>query len=81
MCSWDVYFTFTLGGIKANWTAVAFLENDTRIAAKTKEGKIFVWPFYPVHRLEQLAKDHLPLVRDEDGSEKRLPGFSLPPIS
>jgi hypothetical protein len=74
--------TVTLGGVKAKWTAVAFIENDTGIAAKTKEGKIFAWPFYPeVHALEQLAKEHLPLVRDQDGSEKRLPGFSLPPIS
>jgi hypothetical protein len=74
--------TVTLCGVKAKWTAVAFIENDTRIAAKTKEGKMFVWPYYPdVHSLEQLAKEHLPLVRDKDGSEERLRGFGLPPIS
>ena len=74
--------TVTLGGVKAKWIAVAFIENNTRIAAKTKEGKMFVWPYYPdVHSLEQLAKKHLPLVRDKDGSEERLPGFGLPPIS
>jgi hypothetical protein len=72
--------TVTLYGVKAEWTAVAFIENDTRIAAKTKEGKIFAWPFYSnVHSLEQLAKEHLPLVRDKNGVEKRLevPGFIL----
>ena len=71
--------TVTLRGVKAKWTAVAFIENDTRIAAKTKEGKIFAWPFYSdVRSLEQLAKEHLPLVRDKNGSEKRLSG---PPLA
>ncbi len=72
--------TVTLPGVKAEWTAIAFIENDTRIAAKTKEGKIFAWPFYSdVRSLEQLAKQHLPLVRDKNGVEKRLevPGFIL----
>jgi hypothetical protein len=65
--------SITLPGVKAEWTAVAFIENDTRIAAKTKEGKIFAWPFYSDMRsLEQLAKEHLPLVRDQNGVEKRL---------
>jgi WD40 repeat protein len=70
----------TLCDIKAEWTAVAFIENDTRIVAKTKEGKIFAWPFYSdVRSLEQLAKEHLPLVRDKNGVEKRLevPDFIL----
>jgi hypothetical protein len=70
----------TLSGVRAEWAAVAFVENDTRIAAKTKEGKIFAWPFYSdVRSLEQLAKQHLPLVWGEDGSYKRLeiPGFVL----
>jgi WD40 repeat protein len=63
----------TLSGVKAEWTAIAFIENDTRIAAKTKEGKIFAWPFYSdLRSLEQLAKQHLPLVRDKNGVEKRL---------
>jgi len=69
-----------LSGVKAEWTSVAFIENDTRIAASTKEGKIFAWPFYSdVRSLEQLAKEHLPLVRDKNGLEKRLevPGFLL----
>jgi hypothetical protein len=62
-----------LYGVKAEWTAVAFIENDTRIAAKTKEGKIFSWPFYSdVGSLEQLAKERLPSVRDESGLDKRL---------
>jgi len=65
--------SITLPGVKAEWTAVAFIENDTRIAAKTKEGKIFAWPFYSdLRSLEQLAKEHLPLVRDQNGVEKRL---------
>jgi WD40 repeat protein len=69
-----------LFGVKSEWTAVAFIENDTRIVAKTAEGKIFSWPFYSdVRSLEQLAKEHLPLVRDKNGLEKRLevPGFIL----
>jgi hypothetical protein len=72
--------TIPLLGVNAEWKAVAFIENDTRIAAKTKEGKIFAWPFYSdVRSLEQLAKEHLPLVRDKHGVEKRLevPGFFL----
>jgi WD40 repeat protein len=69
-----------LSGVKAEWTSVAFIENDTRIAARTKDGRIFAWPFYSdVHSLEQLAKEHLPLVRDKNGLDKRLevPGFLL----
>ena len=72
--------TIPLAGIKTEWTAVAFIENDTRVAAKTREGKIFAWPFYSdVRSLEQLAKEHLPLVRDRNGLEKRLevPGTIL----
>ena len=72
--------TIALAGIRTEWTAVAFIENDTRVAAKTKEGKIFAWPFYSdVRSLEQLAKEHLPLVRDRNGLEKRLevPGTIL----
>jgi WD40 repeat protein len=63
----------TLCDVKSEWTAVTFIENDTRIAARTKEGKIFTWPFYSdVHLLEQLAREHLPLVRDDNGVDKRL---------
>jgi WD40 repeat protein len=36
----------TLFGAKAEWAAVAFIDNDTCIAAKTTEGKIFAWTFY-----------------------------------
>jgi WD40 repeat protein len=62
-----------LCGVNAEWTAVAFIENNTLVAARTKEGKIFVWPFYfDVRSLEQLTKEHLPLVRDENGLDKRL---------
>lgn len=72
----------TLFGVKAEWTAVAFIENDTRIAAKTKEGKVFSWPFYSdVHALEQLASEHLPSVRYANGSQKRLPGFMFPQVA
>jgi WD40 repeat protein len=70
----------TLYGVTGEWTAVAFVESDTRIAATTKEGKIFAWPFYSdVGALEELAKDRLPLVLDKNGLEKRLevPGFIL----
>jgi WD40 repeat protein/uncharacterized protein YjbI with pentapeptide repeats len=68
----------TLPCVKTKWTAVAFIENDSCIAAKTKDGKIFAWPFYSdVRSLEQLAKEHLPLVRDKNGSEKRLSGPRL----
>jgi WD40 repeat protein len=72
--------SITLSGVRAEWTAVAFIEGDARIVAKTKGGKIFAWPFYSDMRsLEQLAKEHLPLVRDKSGVEKRLeiPGFFL----
>ena len=62
-----------LCGVSAEWTAVAFIENDTLVAASTKEGKTFAWPFYfDVGSLEQLANEHLPLVRDENGLDKRL---------
>jgi WD40 repeat protein len=70
----------TLPDVEAEWTAVAFVENDTCVAAKTKAGEIFAWPFYSdVRSLEQLVKDHLPLIRDENGSERRLevPTFIL----
>jgi WD40 repeat protein len=70
--------TVILRGVKTKWIAVAFIESDTCIAAKTKDGKIFTWPFYSdIRSLEQLAKEHLPLVRDKNGSEKRLSGPRL----
>lgn len=70
----------TLFGVKAEWSAVAFIDNDTCIAAKTKEGKILAWTFYSdVRSLEQLAKEHLPIVRDKNGLQKPLEvrGFTL----
>jgi WD40 repeat protein len=70
----------TLFGAKAEWAAVAFIDNDTCIAAKTTEGKIFAWTFYSdVRSLEQLAKEHLPIVRDRNGLQKPLEvrGFTL----
>jgi WD40 repeat protein len=70
----------TLSGVKAGWTDVAFIENDSRIAATTTEGKIFAWPLYSdVGSLMQLAKEHLPVIRGEDGVDKRLevPDFIL----
>jgi WD40 repeat protein len=82
LSDYSTQVSVTLSGVKAEWTAVAFTENDTRIAAETNEGKIFAWPFYhDVRSLEQLAKEHLPLVRDESGSEKRLSGFILPQVA
>jgi WD40 repeat protein/uncharacterized protein YjbI with pentapeptide repeats len=68
----------TLPGANAEWTAVAFIEDDRRIMAKTKEGNFFSWPFYPdVSSLEDLAKQHMPLVRDKNGFEKQLSGPRL----
>jgi hypothetical protein len=65
--------TVPLCGVKAEWTAVAFIENNTRVAAKTREGKIFAWPFYSdVRSLEVLAEQELPSVRDENGVDRRL---------
>src|SRR5262249_42082295 len=58
--------TVILRDVKAKWTAVAFIENDTCIAAKSEDGRIFVWPFYSdVRSLERLAKRNLPLVSDK----------------
>jgi hypothetical protein len=68
----------TLCGVRDEWMSIAFIENSTRIAATTKEGKVFVWPFYSdVRSLEMAAIDHLPLLRDENGSDKRL---EVPPF-
>jgi WD40 repeat protein len=69
--------TITLDGVKeTEWAAVAF-DNDTRIMAETKNGRVFVWPFRPdVPSLEQLARDHMRLV---EGSEEQL--FDLPATS
>jgi hypothetical protein len=59
--------------VKAEWGAVAFIEDDTKIVARTNQGKIFAWPFYSdVHSLEQVADEHLPLVREAESSDKRL---------
>jgi hypothetical protein len=70
----------TLSGAKAEWEAVAFIHDDTCIAARTKDGKILAWTFYSdVRSLEKLAKEHLPIVRDRNGLEKPLEvhGFTL----
>lgn len=62
-----------LKGVETEWTNVAFIENDTGIAATTKDGRIFTWPFYSdVHSLQKLAEEHLPLLRGDDGSDTRL---------
>ena len=67
----------TLESGKSKWTAIAFVDNGTRIRAKTEDGKVFDWLFYrDVASLEQLARDHL---RDVDGSEEQL--FDLPSTS
>jgi WD40 repeat protein len=67
-----------LCGVEAEWVAVAFTENDTRVVARTREGKTFAWPFYSdVQSLEQLAKERLPLVSDDSGVDKRL---AVPPF-
>jgi hypothetical protein len=63
----------TLFGAKAEWEAVAFIRDDTCIAARTKDGRILAWTFYSdVRSLEQLAREHLPMVRDRNGSQKPL---------
>jgi hypothetical protein len=65
--------SITLPDVKAIWSAVAFIENDTRIAARTQDGRVFAWPFYSdVRSLKEVARDHLPLVRDENGVDRRL---------
>jgi WD40 repeat protein len=69
-----------LSGVKAGWMDVAFIDNNTRIAAATTEGKIFAWPLYSdVGSLKQLAQEHLPVIRDKNGVDKRLevPDFIL----
>jgi hypothetical protein len=64
-----------LNGLKSEWTGAAFIENDTLIAARTKDGRIFAWPFYSdVRSVQELAQNHLPLLRGEDGSDRRLEG-------
>ena len=73
-----------LNGVKSEWIAVAFIENDALIVAKAKDGQTFTWPFYPdVPSLQKLAKDYLPFVRNEDGSRElwRLPvSYCVRPI-
>jgi WD domain, G-beta repeat len=65
--------SITLPDVEAIWSAVAFIENDTRIAARTQDGRVFAWPFYSdVRSLKELAREHLPLVRDENGVDRRL---------
>ena len=62
-----------LNGAKCEWTDVSFIENDTFIAAKTKDGKILIWPFYSdVRSVQKLAREHMPFLRGEDGSDGRL---------
>jgi WD40 repeat protein len=73
----QVTVSITLPDVEAIWSAVAFIENDTRIAARTQDGRVFAWPFYSdVRSLKELARDHLPLVRDENGVDRRLEGYS-----
>ena len=35
-----------LNVIKSEWTDIAFIEGDTVIAAKTRDGRVFGWHFY-----------------------------------
>jgi hypothetical protein len=41
----QITVNITLPDVEAIWTAVAFIENDSRIAARTQDGRIFGWPF------------------------------------
>jgi WD40 repeat protein len=69
----QITVNITLPDVEAIWSAVAFIENDTGIAARTQDGRVFAWPFYfDVRSLKELARDHLPLVRDENGEDRRL---------
>jgi WD40 repeat protein len=69
----QITVNITLPDVEAIWSAVAFIENDTRIAARTQDGRVFAWPFYSdVHSLKELVRDHLPLVREENGVDRRL---------
>ena len=63
--------SISLTGIDAEWTSVAFIQNDTRIVAETKDGRIFAWPFFAqVEELEKLAELNLPVMREDDGVDK-----------
>jgi hypothetical protein len=71
----DLTAAVRLPEVRSEWESVAFIDNDARIAAKTKEGKIFAWPFYSdVRSLELLAKQHLPVRCEEGGSSGPIVG-------
>jgi WD40 repeat protein len=51
-----------LTGPDVEWTSVAFIEQDSHIAAKTSDGTVYIWPFiFDVHTLERIATKNLPL--------------------
>jgi hypothetical protein len=54
--------TAALTGPDVEWTSVAFVEQDSHIAAKTSDGTIYIWPFISdVRTLESVATKNLPL--------------------
>jgi hypothetical protein len=51
----------TLSGPNAEWMSVSFVAEQTQIAGKTSDGRVFVWPYISdVPALERLAQENLP---------------------
>jgi WD domain, G-beta repeat len=51
----------TLSGPNAEWMSLSFVAQQTQIAAKTSDGRVFVWPYISnVPALERLAQENLP---------------------
>jgi WD40 repeat protein len=51
----------------SEWVSIVFIENDSRIAAKTSDGTAYIWPFVSdVPSLKQVAAEKLPF----QGSER-----------
>jgi WD40 repeat protein len=63
-----------LTGPNVEWKSVAFIEKDSRIAAKTSDGTVYTWPFiFDVHTLEHMAAENLPF----QGSKRITPYFAI----
>jgi dipeptidyl aminopeptidase/acylaminoacyl peptidase len=51
----------TLSGPNAEWMSVSFVAQQTQIAGKTSDGRVFVWPYISdVPALERLTQENLP---------------------
>jgi WD40 repeat protein len=51
----------TLSGPNAEWMSASFVAEQTQIAGKTSDGRVFVWPYISdVPALERLAQENLP---------------------